>query len=47
MLNRYATSFVGGAIGGAVFEGLSRWENYWKSGYADRLLDKDAKNRII
>ena len=47
ILNRYLTSFVGGAVGGAVFEGLTRWENYWKSGGADRLLDKDAKNRII
>ena len=47
IMNRYLTSFVGGAIGGAVFEGLTRWENHWKSGGADRLLDKDAKNRII
>lgn len=28
MLNRYVSSFVGGAVGGAVFEGLTRWENY-------------------
>ena len=28
ILNRYLTSFVGGAVGGAVFEGLTRWENY-------------------
>lgn len=49
MTNRYLTSFVGGALGGAVFEGLTRWENYWRGGYGktDNLLDKSAKNRII
>lgn len=26
-LTRYATSFVGGAMGGAVFEGLTQWNN--------------------
>ena len=26
-LERYATAFVGGAIGGAVFEGLTQWDN--------------------
>lgn len=47
--NRYLTSFVGGALGGAVFEGLTRWENYWKNdfGKVDNLLDTPAKRRIL
>ena len=47
--NRYLTSFVGGAVGGAVFEGLTRWENYWKNdfGKVDNLLDTPAKRRIL
>jgi len=47
MFNRYITSFVGGAVGGAVFEGLTRWENYWRNPNADNLLDKSARNRLI
>ena len=33
MLNRYLTSFVGGGVGGATFELMSRWENYWRRGF--------------
>ena len=46
MLNRYVSSFVGGALGGAVFEGLTRWENYWSHGFgkvdsfSDYALDR-------
>lgn len=49
MMSRYLTSFVGGAMGGAVFEGLTRWENYWKNdfGKVDNLLDTPAKRRIL
>ena len=49
MANRYLTSFVGGALGGAVFEGLTQWENYWKNGYGkvDNFFDKSARNKIL
>ena len=47
MLSRYLTSFVGGALGGAVFEGLSRWENYWKNPGVDSFVGMDAKRRIL
>lgn len=49
MVNRYLTSFVGGALGGSVFEGMTRWENYWRNdfGKIDNLLDTPAKRRIL
>ena len=53
MLNRYVSSFVGGAVGGAVFEGLSRWENYWRHGYgavdsfSDYSLDRKFRWYIL
>lgn len=53
MLNRYVSSFVGGAVGGAVFEGLTRWENYWRRGYgavdsfSDYSLDRKFRWYIL
>lgn len=34
-IQRYATSFIGGALGGTVFEGLQQWNN--------RVLHRDTK----
>ena len=42
MMSRYAASFVGGAIGGAVFEGF----NHWEGGPYDSLLQKSLIERL-
>lgn len=39
---RYASSFIGGAIGGAVFEGF----NHWEGGPYDSLLEKSLVERL-
>lgn len=44
-LARYSTAFVGGAIGGAVFEGLMRKDRILGSQTAS-ILDRDLKERI-
>ena len=43
MMLRYASSFVGGAIGGAVFEGF----NHWEGGPYDSLLEKSLVERLV
>lgn len=42
MASRYMQSFVGGFIGGAVFEGF----NHWEGGTYDSLLEKDLDERL-
>ena len=39
---RYVSSFIGGAIGGAVFEGF----NHWEGGPYDSLLEKSLVERL-
>lgn len=47
MMSRYLTSFVGGALGGTVFEGLTRWENYWKNPNVDNFTGMDVKRKLL
>jgi len=42
MLTRYAASFTGGAIGGAVFESINQWEG----GPYTSLLEKSLIQRL-
>lgn len=43
MASRYLQSFVGGFIGGAVFEGF----NHWEGGPYTSLLEKDLEERLV
>ena len=43
MSSRYLQSFLGGAIGGAVFEGF----NHWEGGAYDSLLEKQLEERLV
>ena len=45
LATRYGGAFVGGAIGGAIFEGVDRIE-HWSSG-SKSLIDLDTKNRLM
>ena len=45
LATRYGGAFVGGAIGGAIFEGIDRIE-HWSSG-SKSLIDLDTKNRLM
>lgn len=46
-LTRYSAAFVGGTIGGAVFEGLGKWEAHWTKNRPVTLYDKDLRERMI
>ena len=43
---RYTSSFVGGAIGGAVFEGLNQYDLYRSPGML-KFLDLDTRQRMM
>lgn len=43
MASRYMQSFIGGAIGGAIFESF----NHWEGGPYDSLLEKDLEERLV
>lgn len=45
-LSRYTSAFVGGTIGGMVFEGLNKRDRRWGPQTVS-LLDKDLKERLI
>lgn len=43
ILSRYTSAFIGGAIGGAVFEGI----NHWEGGTYDSLMEKSLAERLL
>lgn len=43
ILSRYTSAFIGGAIGGAVFEGF----NHWEGGPYDSLMEKSLGERLL
>lgn len=45
-ISRYTSSFFGGAIGGAIFEGLNQYEMYRSPGML-KFLDLDTRRRLM
>jgi hypothetical protein len=47
ILSRYSSAFIGGALGGAVFEGYNNWENFIM-GTTNKISDiKDIDERMV
>lgn len=47
IISRYTTAFLGGALGGAVFEGMNKYDKWVFNDNANAIVGKSANARLI